>query len=75
MCLMQTLNNYEIPICNQCHSLQMYHYQFYSHQLVIKMVKYLHKGHKINISFVKMISQYSHLKHKMSVGFLPKCWA
>jgi hypothetical protein len=21
MCLMQTLNNYEIPICNQCHSI------------------------------------------------------
>ncbi len=26
-------------------------------------VKYLHKGHKINISFVL---QYPHLKHKMS---------
>jgi hypothetical protein len=28
-------------------------------------VKYLHKGHKIKISFVKMILQYPHLKHKM----------
>ncbi len=25
----------------------------------------LHKGHKINISVVKMILQYPHLKHKM----------
>ncbi len=32
-------------------------------------VKYLHKGHKINISFVIMILQYPHLKHKMSIGF------
>jgi hypothetical protein len=32
-------------------------------------MEYLHKGHKINISFVKMILQYSHLKHKMSSGF------
>ncbi len=31
-------------------------------------MKYLHKGHKINISFVKMIVQYPHLKHNMSVG-------
>jgi hypothetical protein len=30
-------------------------------------VKYLHKGHKINISFVGMILQYPHLKHKMPV--------
>jgi phage pi2 protein 07 len=29
----------------------------------------VHKGHKINISFVKMILQYPHLKHKMSIGF------
>jgi hypothetical protein len=28
-------------------------------------VKYLHKGHKINIRFVRMILQYPHLKHKM----------
>ncbi len=33
-------------------------------------MKYLHKGHKINISFVKMILQYSHLKHKMFFGFI-----
>jgi hypothetical protein len=33
-------------------------------------VKYLHKGHKLNINFVKMILQYSHLKHKMLAGFL-----
>jgi len=32
-------------------------------------VKYLHKGHKINISFVKMIMQYPHLKHKMPIRF------
>jgi len=32
-------------------------------------VKYLHKGHKINISFVRMILQYLHLKHKMSTSF------
>ncbi len=32
-------------------------------------VKYLHKGHKINISFVKMILQYPHLKHKMLANF------
>jgi hypothetical protein len=31
-------------------------------------VKYLHKGHKINISFITMILQYPHLKHKMLVG-------
>ncbi len=28
-------------------------------------MKYLHKGHKIKISFVKMILQYPDLKHKM----------
>ncbi len=33
-------------------------------------MKYLLKGHKINISFVRMILQYPHLKHKMSVSFL-----
>jgi hypothetical protein len=33
-------------------------------------MKYLHKGHKINIGFVKMILQYPHLKHKMLAGFL-----
>jgi len=33
-------------------------------------VKYLHKGHKININFVRLILQYPHLKHKMLVGFL-----
>ncbi len=32
-------------------------------------MKYLHKRHKINISFVRMILQYSHLKHKMPFGF------
>jgi len=32
-------------------------------------VKYLHKCHKINISFVKMILQHSHLKHKMPASF------
>ncbi len=32
-------------------------------------MKYLHKGHKINISFVRMILQYTHLKHKMSASF------
>ncbi len=30
-------------------------------------MKYLHKGHKINISFVIMILQYPHLKHKILV--------
>ncbi len=29
----------------------------------------LYKGHKINISFVRMILQYPHLKHKMLAGF------
>jgi len=29
-------------------------------------VKYLHKGHKININFVIMILHYPHLRHKMS---------
>ncbi len=32
-------------------------------------MKYLHKGHKINISFVKLILQYPHLKHKMPTSF------
>jgi hypothetical protein len=32
-------------------------------------VKYLHKDHKINISFVRMILQYPHLKHKMPASF------
>ncbi len=32
-------------------------------------MKYLHKGHKINISFVRMILQCPHLKHKMLAGF------
>jgi len=33
-------------------------------------VKYLHKGHKININFVRMILLYPHLKHKMPIDFL-----
>ncbi len=33
-------------------------------------MKYLLKGHKININFVRMILQYPHLKHKMSAGIL-----
>ncbi len=33
-------------------------------------MKYLFKGHKINMNFVRMILQYPHLKHKMSVGIL-----
>ncbi len=33
-------------------------------------MKYLHKGHKVNVSFVRMNLQYPHLKHKMSIGFL-----
>ncbi len=32
-------------------------------------VKYLHKGHKINVSFVRLSLQYPHLKHKMLAGF------
>ncbi len=32
-------------------------------------MKYLHKGHKINIRFVRMILQYPHLKHKMLTSF------
>jgi hypothetical protein len=32
-------------------------------------VKYLHKGHKININFVKMILQHPQLKHKMLTIF------
>jgi len=28
-------------------------------------VRYLHKGHKINISFIRMILQYPYLKHKI----------
>ncbi len=30
---------------------------------------YLHKGHNINISFVRMILQYAHLKHKIPIDF------
>jgi hypothetical protein len=33
-------------------------------------MKYLHKGRKININFVKMILQYPHFKHKMLTDFL-----
>ncbi len=33
-------------------------------------VKYSHKGHKININFVRMILLYPHLKHKMPIDFL-----
>ncbi len=31
-------------------------------------MKYLHKGHKININFVRMILQYPHLKHKIQAS-------
>jgi hypothetical protein len=32
-------------------------------------VNYLHKDHKINITLVRLILQYPHLKHKMSTSF------
>jgi len=32
-------------------------------------MKYLRKGHKINISFITMILQYPHLKHEMFVQY------
>jgi hypothetical protein len=37
-------------------------------------VKYLHKGHKININFVRMILQYPHLKHTMLTSVNEISW-
>ncbi len=37
-------------------------------------MKYLHKGHKININFVRMILQYPHLKHTMLTSVNEISW-